>query len=205
VRACVRACVRGGVQAFIPLAALAHGQLRLLEHLTERLPTYMVPARVVALQAFPLLPNGKVNLRALAGGSVLGDVVQRTGGTVAGDATTTDSLGVVRALSAGAVATARETQVANVMRAFLMYGVIVDHWAGCADGGSCRMIVEDMVWRQPDEMQLDLLWMDTLVRMMYVTGDRTQDLSSLPFPANVPTSVLGRAAATTSACRDSSW
>ena len=57
-----------------------------------------------------LLPNGKVNLRALAGGSVLGDVVQRTGGTVAGDATTTDSLGVVRALSAGAVATARETQ-----------------------------------------------------------------------------------------------
>ena len=43
--------------------------------------------------------------------------------------TATDSLGVVRELSAGAQAQMREVAIADAVRAVLMYGVIVDHWA----------------------------------------------------------------------------
>ena len=47
-----------------------------------------------------------------------------------------------------------------------MYGVIIDHWAGCADGSSCRMVVEDIIWRQPEGLRDGLLWLDTAVRMI---------------------------------------
>jgi amino acid adenylation domain-containing protein len=40
------------------------GELR--EHLRRRLPEHMVPSRLVALPAFPLTPNGKVDRKALA-------------------------------------------------------------------------------------------------------------------------------------------
>ena len=78
----------------------------------------------------------------------------------------TDSLGMVRALSSGQAERARETGVADALRAVLMYGVIMDHWAGCADGSSCRLVMEGIVWRQPQESQRGLLWIDTLVRMI---------------------------------------
>jgi amino acid adenylation domain-containing protein len=39
------------------------GELRL--HMQGRLPDYMLPAHIVALDALPLMPNGKVNRRAL--------------------------------------------------------------------------------------------------------------------------------------------
>jgi len=40
------------------------GALR--EHLTQRIPGYMIPARFAIVDAFPLTPNGKVDRRALA-------------------------------------------------------------------------------------------------------------------------------------------
>lgn len=46
-------------------AAVEAGALR--EFLAARLPDYMLPARIAGLAALPLLPNGKVDRRALAG------------------------------------------------------------------------------------------------------------------------------------------
>jgi acyl carrier protein len=40
-------------------------EAELLEYLGQRLPDYMVPAAVVRLEALPLTPNKKVDLRAL--------------------------------------------------------------------------------------------------------------------------------------------
>jgi amino acid adenylation domain-containing protein len=40
-------------------------QASLRKYLLERLPDYMIPARTVLLDAIPLLPNGKINRRAL--------------------------------------------------------------------------------------------------------------------------------------------
>lgn len=46
-----------------PAAAATPDQLR--AHLSEHLPPYMVPGAIVELEAFPLLPSGKVDRRAL--------------------------------------------------------------------------------------------------------------------------------------------
>jgi len=143
------------------------GSVGLLAHCAAYLPAYMVPSRVVALSTFPTLPNGKINLASLSSGSITGEVMERADASDSGGgAIATDSLGVVRTLSSGAAALARETRIADLMRAFLMYGVIMDHWAGCADGSSCRAIMEDIVWRQPPSSQNSLLWLDTLIRMI---------------------------------------
>jgi len=133
--------------AFIAKAALSEkgaGGLNLLEHCEAKLPKYMVPSKVVALDAFPCLPNGKLNLAALASGSAKGDVVESAAmaDAKAGKKTATDSLGMVRELASGdgeQSSLQLETQVADVLRALFMYGVIVDHWSDCGDTpGVCQ-------------------------------------------------------------------
>ncbi|MEX2964620.1 amino acid adenylation domain-containing protein, partial [Microbulbifer sp. TYP-18] len=50
------------------LQTIGHQLFSLLKpSLTERLPDYMVPAYLVAVEQFPLLPNGKVDTRSLPG------------------------------------------------------------------------------------------------------------------------------------------
>jgi natural product biosynthesis luciferase-like monooxygenase protein/amino acid adenylation domain-containing protein len=57
-----------GVRLLIAFAALAPGAppADLLAALGARLPGYLVPSRVVLLEALPLLPGGKIDRRALA-------------------------------------------------------------------------------------------------------------------------------------------
>ena len=135
--------------AFVAAAALEGrgGGLGLLEHCEARLPKYMVPSKVVALAAFPCLPNGKLNLTALASGAATGEVVesQADAAAKAGKQTATDSLGMVRELASGDGRQSPlelETQVADVLRALFMYGVIVDHWSDCGDepGQACWIV-----------------------------------------------------------------
>ena len=45
----------------------------LRSYLQERLPDYMVPAKLVVLDSMPLLPNGKVNRRALPVADIKGE------------------------------------------------------------------------------------------------------------------------------------
>ena len=125
----------------------------ILEHCAQALPTYSVPRRVIALATFPTLPNGKINLTALAaaggdalpGAQTIETAKAGSGGGKGADGRgaakrfATDSLGMVREVNAGAAASlAREMAVADTVRAFLMYGVVMDHFAGCADGSTVR-------------------------------------------------------------------
>ena len=43
----------------------------LREHLTTLLPDYMIPQTFLELEAFPLLPNGKINRKALPSPNVV--------------------------------------------------------------------------------------------------------------------------------------
>ena len=150
------------------------GAPRLLDHCAEMLPAYMRPSVVLALTEFPKLPNGKINLPALtepATRSTAVVVEEATPTTAAAGSTLArvrDSLGMVRELNtgSGAASAAREAAIADALRAFFMYGVIMDHFAGCADGSTCRFVVEEIVWRQPLAAQGGLMWLDTTTRMI---------------------------------------
>ncbi|HEX9641636.1 MAG TPA: phosphopantetheine-binding protein, partial [Candidatus Krumholzibacteria bacterium] len=55
----------GDVRLVAYSTGTAHDPVALREHLAARLPDYMLPAHFVFLTDFPLLPNGKVDRRAL--------------------------------------------------------------------------------------------------------------------------------------------
>ena len=134
-----------------------------------RLPRYMVPSRLIALPAFPALPNGKTDLGGLAcGGADLGATVERLGGGGGGGGTSTDSLGNVRRLTAAGGALEAENGVSDVLRALFMYGVISDHMLRCADatsGGACGALAK-MLWQLPGPQRAALGWLDVPLRML---------------------------------------
>ena len=47
----------------LPTVSTAYKEMR--SHLQKTLPAYMLPAIIVSLEALPLLPNGKINRKAL--------------------------------------------------------------------------------------------------------------------------------------------
>lgn len=51
---------------FVTARGICHPET-ILKYLAERLPAYMVPARIQVLESWPLNPNGKVDRKALAG------------------------------------------------------------------------------------------------------------------------------------------
>ncbi|MEU2791084.1 amino acid adenylation domain-containing protein [Streptomyces sp. NPDC007100] len=53
------------VAHLVPVSREAFDSTALRRHLRDRLPAYMVPAAIVALDAMPLTPNGKVDRKAL--------------------------------------------------------------------------------------------------------------------------------------------
>ncbi|MFI0879812.1 amino acid adenylation domain-containing protein [Streptomyces parvus] len=57
--------VRRLVAYYVPAAGASPAEEELGAHLAERLPHYMVPAVLVALDTFPLTPNGKLDRAAL--------------------------------------------------------------------------------------------------------------------------------------------
>ena len=57
-------------------AEAMRGKRRLRTHVARTLPKYMVPSRVVAVESFPRLVSGKINMGALRRGEHSGEVVE---------------------------------------------------------------------------------------------------------------------------------
>jgi acyl-CoA synthetase (AMP-forming)/AMP-acid ligase II len=57
--------VAGGIVSFIGAARV--DEAGVVNALRSRLPTYMLPSRVIALENMPINANGKVDRRALRG------------------------------------------------------------------------------------------------------------------------------------------
>ena len=116
----------------------------LLDFARSHIPEYMVPSRVEALEMLPTLASGKNDLKMLAGGSVVGDVVDTNDGShKGGGGVPVDSLGAVQAASTSVRSpedARREAIVLNLLRALLMLGVNLDHFGEC-NGRICEVIV----------------------------------------------------------------
>ena len=121
----------------------------ILAHCAASLPPYMVPSRVEALAppGFPLLASGKIDLKRLARGECKGvQLEEATVGLSAhvGTGAVTDSLGQVRALGEGVSGDVgsleREAAVLDVLRAWFMFGVVVDHFTECNER-ICTLVV----------------------------------------------------------------
>jgi hypothetical protein len=109
--------------------ALDPEEMKLLkEHLAAKLPTYYQPKYIYSMEELPLMPNGKVNLRALVEEATSN--VEREG--LAGEQVL-DSLGRMRNMSKAQIT---ETQVIHRCYAYWMIGVMSDHWNLCGMGGA---------------------------------------------------------------------
>ena len=71
----------GGLEAYVRLREGHGGTGRLRSALAGRLPDYMVPSVVTAVAAFPLLPNGKIDRKALRSDGAPADRPYRAPGT----------------------------------------------------------------------------------------------------------------------------
>eukprot|EP01062_Namystynia_karyoxenos_P006368 TRINITY_DN12228_c0_g1_i1.p1 TRINITY_DN12228_c0_g1~~TRINITY_DN12228_c0_g1_i1.p1 ORF type:complete len:2659 (+),score=731.76 TRINITY_DN12228_c0_g1_i1:160-7977(+) len=158
------------------------------EACATRLPPYMVPSYFIPLDEMPTLPSGKYDLKGLAkrkvervqvdaGSDLLSGLKGGKPGSLAEfmkmsgsklSEAGVDSLGMMvmyNKLMGKPGANEAEETVMDNMRAFFMLGVIVDHYAGCEDGGICRVVIERMtvpgapVWRRTV-----LPWSETLAR-----------------------------------------
>jgi len=175
--ACV--CQGSGTQAvlvlFIEASSASHRSLEgILQFGRERLPDYMIPSCVEALDTFPTLPSGKTDLKKLASGNVQGTVVERSGGVSIQSGSAVDSLGMMRNISGGQSPNEqkREMCVLNILRAFFMYGVLVDHFWECGAAG-CSIVLN----RTPVGFGLGLMekcmtpWCSVLNNMLRAVGN----------------------------------
>jgi len=166
-------CPGGDLVGYLEIAVAASAAPEeLRRRLSEQLPSYMVPSRFLYRTAFPQLPSGKPDLRALAREAAVGRAVEAPAGAMIQLGSTPgveaapqlDSLGMARRLAASGNDAVMEARISDNMRAFLMYGVILDHWAGCSDTGMCNLVVEGMIWKQATALQPSLLWIEYFIR-----------------------------------------
>ena len=147
------------------------------------LPEYMIPAAIVEVPFLPRLPNGKVDVRTLAdrrvtlaaepaltaspgalqAGSTFGEFAQSSAAAEL-MAEGVDSLGMVRIfkkLSAQAAVDDAVKRTVNNLRAIFMFGVLVDHWAGCDDYSYCQVVDRALQFAVPSEKWK---WLEYAVR-----------------------------------------
>ncbi|CAK0911715.1 unnamed protein product [Prorocentrum cordatum] len=122
----------------------------MLPELSVRLPAYMVPTKITSRPNLPTLSSGKVDMRALQSEASGDGEVQFEGpDSVQNPALeeAIDSLGQIRRY-AGEHSTS--LRVGDNLRAFYMYGVVMDHYYGCSDGQRCRLVLEALVFPRQD-------------------------------------------------------
>lgn len=88
-------------------------------HCKATLPVYYVPAYYFAVDEFPMLPNGKTDLRVLS---------EQANSQIQEGVQVLDSLGMMQQMSREAIA---ETQVIHRCYAFWMVATVASHWYVC--------------------------------------------------------------------------
>jgi amino acid adenylation domain-containing protein len=141
----------GELVAFLQ-SSLSDSEVQVLfPELSARLPPYMVPTKITSMPNLPTLPSGKVDMRALQNEASGGGEVRSEGPDSMQNPSfeeARDSLGQIRQFTA---AHSTSLRVLDNLRAFYMYGVVLDHVYGCTESSRCRFIVEALIWTREGE------------------------------------------------------